>query len=240
MNRKTVMPIILILTATVIFSFSSCGKKNDGAAEKTTERGTTKTFSTTNNNTTDSAAESTQTTAVTTPETKQTETQAPTKDSVNETQKTETETVKKEDNAVNSAVGSFSSSDMAVTINGVTLRPNTAWSNYSSSFGAPDNTTQAPSCHFDGMDNIYEYNGFSIYTYRNNGEDYIYDIEITSKSIPTAKGIRTGSSESDVIAAYGNAYTSKTESLIEYRSGNSSIYFTMNNGTVTTIEFYCD
>ena len=136
--------------------------------------------------------------------------------------------------------GSFSASDVACTIGGVSIRPNVKWSSYKDSFGTPSSTQQAPSCHFDGMDNIYYYNGFAIYTYMNGSESYVYDIEITSPSISTGKGIRVGSTADAVIAAYGTGYASKSDSLIEYRSGSQSIYFTLSGGNVSVIEFYCD
>lgn len=137
------------------------------------------------------------------------------------------------------SVGSFSASDIGCTINGVYIQPNTKWSNYSSAFGPASNEIQAPSCHFDGMDTIYEYNGFAIYTYLNNGEAYVYDIEITTSAIKTNKGITVGSSAQDVIDAYGTGYSSISDYLIAYTQGAKSIYFSLSNGKVCMIEFYC-
>lgn len=142
--------------------------------------------------------------------------------------------------APTSASGTFSAADIGCTIKGVYIKPDTKWSNYSSALGKAVNEVQAPSCHFDGMDTIYEYNGFSIYTYLNNNVAYVYDIEITSSSIATPKGIKVGSSTEDVLAAYGNGYAFMNDYTIEYSQGTKSIYFTLNNGKVSMIEFFSD
>lgn len=136
--------------------------------------------------------------------------------------------------------GSFSASDLSVVINGVSVKPGQSFESVSSSFGTPSATTNAPSCHYDGMDTIYEYGGFSVYTYASSGGNIIYDIEVTSPSIPTKKGVSVGDSADKVLSAYGDGYSSKTDSLIEYRSGSESLYFSLSGGAVTMIEYYSD
>lgn len=138
------------------------------------------------------------------------------------------------------ASGSFGASDIKCTVNGVTVTPGTKWSLYEESLGAPDSTEQAPSCHFDGMDVIYGYDGFKIYTYQNDGESYVYDVEVSSPSIKSDKGVGVGSSADDVIAAYGEGYATRSESLIEYRSGSNAIYFSLEGGKVSLMEFETD
>lgn len=250
MNKKIILPAAVLLIVSVIFSFSSCTKKKPNNGEITTEKGTTATV-TENKSTSPVVSQSAANTSEAAQSTDKTEktdstakTEAPAK-----TEKTEpnnaavnTKAPTKAETPANdgSSGGSFSSGDIKITVNGVSMRPNTAWSEYSSALGAPSNTTQAPSCHFDGMDNIYEYSGFSVYTYRDGGEDYVYNIEVTSSSYSTNKGIRVGSSEGDVISAYGTSYANKSDSLIEYRSGSKSIYFSLNGGKVSMMEFYCD
>lgn len=136
--------------------------------------------------------------------------------------------------------GSFSSSDLSVSIHGTTLRLNKSYNSVSSSLGTPLSTTDAPSCHYDGMDTIYQYNGFSIYTYATENDSIIYDIEITSPSIATTKGVAVGDTVDKVLSVYGNDYAAKTGSTIEYRAGSASLYFSLNGDTVSMIEYYSE
>ena len=247
MNMKITKPIALLLSALLLLSLAACSPKESDEGMTTTEAGTTEERATAPLTVID-----TETTAETTAETTVAETtsaettaaETTVADTTNEQTAPSTPSVApttpQTEAPQQSAAGSFSSGDLSVSVNGVRMRPNTAWSSYSAALGEPSSVTQAPSCHFDGMDNIYDYSDFSVYTYRDGGEDYVYDIEIFSSAIPTDKGIRVGSSAEDVVAAYGDGYANYSDSMIEYRSGSQSLYFTLNGGTVTLIEFYSE
>ena len=240
MRKKICLPVVFALLLTLLFSFASCQNENTEDGATTTEAGTTETRQEILTAETDEPSASvSETESETASQTEPTEiepveTDAPT-ESEPAAQQPEAPSA---DNNVPS--GSFSGADMSISISGVRMSPNSNWASYSSALGEPSSVTQAPSCHFDGMDNIYEYSGFSVYTYRNGGEDYVYNIEITSSSIATDKGIHVGSSEADVLSAYGDGYANRSDSLIEYRSGAQSMYISLSGGTVSMIELYSE
>ncbi|MBQ3987178.1 MAG: hypothetical protein II629_00280, partial [Ruminococcus sp.] len=76
-----------------------------------------------------------------------------------------------------------------------------------SKLGKAVNVSSAPSCHGDGEDKTYEYNGFTIYTYPGGGNDLVLEVNVLSSAVPTSKGIKVGSSLNDITAVYGNGYT---------------------------------
>lgn len=236
MRANVVKIVSLLLTVILLFALSACSSKQSDEGMTTTEAGTTE------EQTTVAAVSSDTETDVLTTASESTIPDTTASESTAKATDAPTQAPTSPQTAANDkpSTGSFSSGDLSVSINGVRMRPNTAWSSYSDSLGSPSSVTQAPSCHFDGMDNIYEYGGFSIYTYRSGGEDYVYDIEISSSSIATDKGIRVGSSADDVLAAYGDGYATYSDAMIEYRSGSQSLYFSLSGGTVSLIEFYSE
>lgn len=242
MRKKICLPVVFALLLTLLFFFASCQKDaaDDGAT--TTEAGTTETRQevlTVETEVPSASASETETETETASQTEPTETVPVETDAPTESEPAAQQPeAPSADNNVPS--GSFSGADMSISISGVRMSPNSNWASYSSALGEPSGVTQAPSCHFDGMDNIYEYSGFSVYTYRNGGEDYVYNIEITSSSIATDKGIHVGSSEADVLSAYGDSYANRSDSLIEYRSGAQSMYISLSGGTVSMIELYSE
>lgn len=134
----------------------------------------------------------------------------------------------------------FSDSDYYCVINGANVRPGNDFSNYS--FGSPIEQAKAQSCHFDGMDTIYFYKGFSISTYLNDSKSIIYDIEISGEGIATPKGIKVGMKAADAVAAYGDGYASFSSSLLRYSlSGGRHLDFALSSdGTITVIDYLVD
>ena len=105
------------------------------------------------------------------------------------------------------------------------------------SLGQPLDIQNAPSCHYDGNDTIYCYDGFSIYTYANNGADIIYIIELNEANVATSLGAKVGMSVADVKNKYGKS-TSQAGSTFEYNiSSTAKLSFTYSGDTITLIEY---
>ena len=101
--------------------------------------------------------------------------------------------------------------------------------------GEPLSYFEAASCAFEGLDKTYTYAGFTVMTRPDGNKDYINAIFLTDDSLTTAKGIYIGSSADDVIAAYGE--TSKTDTLISYTDGNTTLNFILKESKVISIEY---
>lgn len=107
-----------------------------------------------------------------------------------------------------------------------------------SSLGNANSVESQLSCHGVGEDKTYNYNGFVINTYPLNNKDYVMEVVVNSSNISTPKGIHIGSSEADVIAAYGSGYNT-VGCYYSYETGDGkSIQFFIDNGTVSEIDYY--
>lgn len=102
--------------------------------------------------------------------------------------------------------------------------------------GEPLTVNEAPSCAFGDLDKIWTYNDFTLYSYREDGVDYIYDIVITSDAISTAEGVCIGQTTDDVMGKYGQA-DEADETRIVYKKGDMKLMFVMDNGSVRSIEY---
>ncbi|MCL2708155.1 MAG: hypothetical protein FWF03_03460 [Defluviitaleaceae bacterium] len=65
---------------------------------------------------------------------------------------------------------------------------------------------ESPSCAFDGIDRIYSFPGFEIYTYPEGETDIVYLIYFRDDSVATPEGIYLGLTIDEAIAAYGDGY----------------------------------
>ncbi len=104
--------------------------------------------------------------------------------------------------------------------------------------GNPVSFEQSESCAYVGMDKVYVYNGFTIFTYPDNGIDYVLMIVFTDDSMATAEGVRVGDSISKVTASYGQGF-SEDSGIYTYKRGVSALQFSVINDTVRSIQYLC-
>ena len=136
------------------------------------------------------------------------------------------------------AAGSFSASDLVFNFNGKTVQLNEDMTSVLSKLGKYKKVTSAQSCHGEGEDKRYEYNGFYVDTYPSGGKDKVIGVTITS-GLSTPKGVSVGDSEAKVIEKYGSGFK-KIGKFMSYVSGNKSLMFFMNNGKVVEIDYNLD
>lgn len=122
------------------------------------------------------------------------------------------------------------------TYNGTQIRMNAPADDIIAALGDGYTYFEAPSCAYEGMDKVYTYNSIVVRSYTMDGADYIAAVELKDDTVATAEGIRIGSTEDDVRAAYGEDGTPGT-SGIEYTMGDSFISFIFENGQVTAITY---
>lgn len=104
------------------------------------------------------------------------------------------------------------------------------------SLGEASDYFEAKSCAFEGLDKIYTYNSFELYTYEMEEVDYVAAVIFLDDSISTKEGIYLGSTLDDVLAAYGDEYTEEL-GLYTYELDKSKISFIIENDEVTSIEY---
>ena len=89
-------------------------------------------------------------------------------------------------------------------------------------------------CGNNEVGKVYSYSGFKIQTYPDNSKDYIDTVTITNDSVSTPEGISIGSSRDDVIKAYGDGYTEKSNGIV-YIKDKTTLSFVIRDGAVTSI-----
>ena len=102
--------------------------------------------------------------------------------------------------------------------------------------GGWDNYIETESCAFQGLDKIYSYAGFDLYTYPKGDVDYVNSIYFTSDAVSTPEGIRIGSSLDEVLAAYGDQYTEEF-GVYTYTKDQSTLSFIVTDGIVESVEY---
>lgn len=91
---------------------------------------------------------------------------------------------------------------------------------------------EAASCYYDGLDKVFTYDGYEVTTFPKEDGDYIQDINISSESIKTDKGIGVGSALADVEEAYGKDYTISGKMYKYYQDNTKYMYFFILNDVV--------
>ena len=95
------------------------------------------------------------------------------------------------------------------------------------------------SCHGEGDDKTFTYDGFIVKSYPKDGADRVLEVLINDAGIPTSKGIEVGSKLEDVIAAYGDVYTTIAGKRYVYDAGNGkTLRFVIEDNAVVQIDYY--
>lgn len=149
---------------------------------------------------------------------------------------------------VSSAISAFAAaktpakltkSDLYLTVGKKTLKLGHTTSQMEKVLGEDYEMSSEPSCLFDGEDRIYEYEGITVYTHPSGKKNIVEEIYITSDDYETKRGIKVGSSFSDVAAAYGTKYEKVSSSTIEYYYSKSmKLIFEFEDKKVVAIDLY--
>jgi len=120
--------------------------------------------------------------------------------------------------------------------NGTTMQMNTDVAPALQALGSDYQYFESNSCAYQGMDKIYTYTFFTVYTYPNGDKDMISSVEIKSDTVQTPEGIRIGSKEEDVDKKYGTnfALNGATRS---YTIGDTTLSINITDGVVTGIVY---
>ena len=119
---------------------------------------------------------------------------------------------------------------------GVTMGMNENVAPILSGLGDYTNYAESPSCAFKGLDKIYSYNGFDLYTYPKDGVDYVNSIYFLDPSVSTPEGIHIGSSVDEMLAAYGDNYTEEY-GVYTYTNEKSTLSFIVTDGVIESVEY---
>jgi uncharacterized protein (UPF0333 family) len=128
--------------------------------------------------------------------------------------------------------------DVQFVYNGVTIELNSDAADLTEKLGQPNDVQSQMSCHGEGEDKTYSYNGFTVNSYPLNGKDYVMEVVVNEAGIPTSKGVAVGDPVSKVTEAYGNNYKA-VGVYYSYDAGNKmELRFLIENDKVTEIDYY--
>lgn len=105
-----------------------------------------------------------------------------------------------------------------------------------SALGQPQHCTEAASCAFDGMDKTYYYGSFYLSTYPTAEGERVYSLWFADDTVATAEGIRIGSPQAAVEAAYGAASFNGSNAYI-LTGKDSRLTIILTGGTVSSVQY---
>ena len=132
----------------------------------------------------------------------------------------------------------FAEADTTFTYNNVSVALDGSIDEAIAALGDPLDVKSELSCHGEGDDKTYTYDGFTVKSYPKDGVDRVLEVLINVAGIPTSKGIEVGSSLDDVIAAYGSDYNTIAKFYV-YNAGNGkTLRFAVEDNKVIQIDYY--
>ena len=134
------------------------------------------------------------------------------------------------------AAGDTTGKGYVFTVNGVTMAIDAEAGPLTEQLGEPVSYFEGESCAFEGLDKIYTYSGFELYTYPKDGKDYVSAIVLTDDSVATAEGIAIGDSSEKLSQAYPGDGTEICGMLI-YEKDDMKLVFIIQDGEIISIEY---
>ena len=132
----------------------------------------------------------------------------------------------------------ISAAQAVFTYNGTAVELDSKMEDVLAGLGDANDVSSQLSCHGEGDDKTYTYDGFTVGTYPKDGVDHVLEVVITAQNISTADGISVGSSAEDVVAAYGDGYK-EVGKYYSYDAGSGkSLQFRIEDGSVVEIIYY--
>ncbi len=102
--------------------------------------------------------------------------------------------------------------------------------------GEPKNTTETPSCAFEGMDKTYYYGGFYLSTYPDKKGEKVSGLWLADDTHSTPEGITIGSDREAVEAAYGTQAFNGTNAWFLVQ-GDSKLTIILVEGKVGSVQY---
>ena len=93
-----------------------------------------------------------------------------------------------------------------------------------------------PSCALEGTDNVYNYGGFEVTAFAENGSEFVYSVYLMDPNIATAEGLALGDEMSKVLQLYGEDYAEEGAAIV-YTRGETMLYIIAQDDVVISIEY---
>jgi len=120
---------------------------------------------------------------------------------------------------------------------GITLAPDMNSQEFLNALGEANHYYEVKSCAFEGMDKIYTYSSFEIYTYPNGDQDLISNIFLKDDTVETKEGVYIGMSLDDARAKMGEDGTLDTGVCTFDGGGDRLKLYVDGSNVITSIEY---
>ena len=119
---------------------------------------------------------------------------------------------------------------------GCTLPMNADFAPLLAYLGEPANYFEAESCAFEGMDKTYTYDAVEVITYPDDSVDRVSSVRILTNAVSTPEGITIGSTQEEVVAAYGDGYDAVGQQY-SYENGDCILSVLFQDGKAISVEY---
>ena len=130
-----------------------------------------------------------------------------------------------------------SAGTFAFVYNNVKITPNDLVDPLITALGSDYSYYESPSCAYIGLDKVYVYKGFSIYTYPDeNAVDHVLQVALTDDSLSTPEGLIIGDTAEKVVELYGKDYAESGGSYA-YTREKTTLTIIVKNDRVISIQY---
>lgn len=120
--------------------------------------------------------------------------------------------------------------------NGVKIRPYDLAEAVLGSLGKPNNSFEAPSCAYQGMDKFYTYSGFQLTVNEIDGADHVTIITVTDDTVSIPQGLKIGDTQEAMLQKMGSNYQER-EGSYEFVEDTTTLSILVQEGKVTQIMY---
>lgn len=124
----------------------------------------------------------------------------------------------------------------AFTYSGTRIQINGEAGPVVAALGEPKSYTEEASCASDGLSKTYYYGSFYLLTYPMDGRDYVYSLWFVDDAVATEEGIRIGSTQAEVEAAYGAGGFDGTNTYVLTKA-DTKLTLILTGGIVSSIQY---
>ncbi len=120
---------------------------------------------------------------------------------------------------------------------GLTLAPDMNSQEFLNVLGEANHYYEVKSCAFEGLDKIYTYSSFEIYTYPNGSDDLISNIFLKDDTVTTKEGVYIGMSLDDAKEKIGEEGVLESGVCTFDGGGDRLRLYVDGSNTITSIEY---
>ena len=122
----------------------------------------------------------------------------------------------------------------------VTITPGMPASEVIGKIGEDYEYFESASCAFEGLDKVYTFDDIEIYTYPDDGVDYIIYFALRKHMVTVGGGVTIGSSFDEITAEFGEEYElsgEENEGSVTYKCSGTYLKFLLRSSAAYYIEF---